>query len=109
MSGRRSGAAAAATASCASPSITSPAGAAFAAVLSAPGLPPFVVWSRRPLDEAAADTVSDAARTLRAAKVETAHGETLNGQSLHSEPQTADRPSRASRSYSTAYHGKMGL
>ena len=79
-----------------------PADAAFAAVLCTADLPPFVVWSRRPLEAAAADALDDAAQTLGgrsgADLTGASGGVTRNGGA-----------SGGVRSYSKAYHGKASL
>lgn len=45
--------------------VCAPPGAASAALVTAPGIPPFVVWSKRSIGEAGADAVTDAVRTLK--------------------------------------------
>ena len=84
-----------------------PADAAFAAVLCTADLPPFVVWSRRPLEAAAADALDDAAQTLGGRS-----GADLTGADLTGASGGVTWNGGASggvRSYSKAYHGKASL
>ena len=89
-----------------------PSDAAFAAVISPPGLPPFVVWSRRPLEAAAADALSDAARTFGMEPMRagfTARVTASGAASASVGAASAAPAQRGAGSYSKAYHKKASL